>query len=151
MTRSRVPPAALALLGISLALVITALVRAWFSAPHMSLGLWGAEVCLHGCRGIRWDDVGGIDFDIVVAGYLATAALLAAAVTLGIRAVALINGRRPSPSPRAGQLLVVGMVAVAWFTLRILLEGKADPDWALFVGSAALVAGHTLVRRRAGG
>jgi len=125
---------------------VTALVRAWFSAPDMSMGLWGVELCDHGCHGVRLDDVAGLDGDVVLAGYAGTVAMLLAGGAVALCGLAWMRGGR-GPVRAARGLLVAALVGAGWFSLRILVDGHLDLGWALFVGPGAAVAALVALAR----
>ena len=143
-------PSQLSYLLVVCALVIgaTSLMRAWFSAHGVSVGLWGIESCSSGCHGTRWDDVGGTDFDIIVAGYVGTVAGVLAALTMAmVGTLAAGSSGERGPLPAARTLLNLALAASAYFVIRFLIDGNLGLDWAAVVGPAAMIAGVVLLRR----
>jgi hypothetical protein len=129
--------------GLSLAIVVTAIVRAWFSAHGLSIGLWGIELCDHGCRGIRWDNVPGAEDDLYFAGYVAVAAMLVGAAATLWFAIGNQGAAR-----FARRVLMVAIVAMGYFILRgIALDGlgRVGIDWALVIGPAVTIAARQLL------
>ena len=129
------------LLVISAVLVaLTAVMRAWFSAPGVDAGLWGVDVLGHGTR---WDNVPGAQDDMYLAGYLAcAAALVGAAATL----VFVATG---SAAKLARITLTVALAGMAYFVLRgYALDGLSNGiglGWATFVGPIATVTARQLL------
>ena len=132
------------LLLFAVGLGLTAVLRVWFSRYGVSVGLWGVEVCSGGCHGVRWDNVPGTDFDIIVAGYTATvsgllAAVLGGATVIGGGAAALRWARLASG---------IALAAIGWFVLRFLIDGKLGLDWGVVVGTVSAVGLYVLLRRK---
>ena len=121
---------------------IASLVRAWFAATGVSIGLWGVELCENGCRGVRWDDVPGAQDDL----YLASSAALAASLVGVGLAVGSLLGARTARAARI--VLTIALVGMAYFIVRGLALGglpQVGVGWALFVGPVAAVALRQLV------
>jgi hypothetical protein len=125
-TRTPNPSVAIRLFAGAAVLVVGALVRMWFSARQVSAGLWGVEVCDRGCHGVRWDNIRGADFDLILAGYVGTAASLVGAVLCGIVAVNQLGGTR-GPVRQARLVVSIALVAMLWFVARMLID-NADFD-----------------------
>ena len=123
---------------------VTAIVRAWFSAHGVSAGLWGVEA---GGRGVRWDNVPGIDFDIIVSGYTATASGVLAAIICGAIALATMSGRATRSVPAARFATSLALISIGWFVIRILMDSKLGVDWGLFVGTASAIGLAYSLRR----
>ena len=146
----------LAVLAIvcAVALAATALTRTWFSSKpepgiEISMGLWGVELCHHGCQGKRWDDVPGAEDDVTLAGYLGVVAAPIAAVLVVIVAVGAVQGRR-GPMRAARTALAIALAAMGYFLLRNLIDGgrlDPDPSWGGFVAIAAAIGAHQALRR----
>jgi hypothetical protein len=102
-------------------LVVGALVRMWFGSRPVSAGLWGVEVCDHGCHGVRWDDIPGADLDLILAGYTGTVASLLAAGLLVATAWSQLAGKR-GPIRATRTVVTIALVAMLWFVARMLLE-----------------------------
>jgi hypothetical protein len=129
--------------GLAAVIALTAIVRAWFTAQGVSIGLWGVEVCDHGCRGIRWDNVPGAQDDLYLMAYAAFAAMLVGAGALV--GVALGN---PAAVRVARFALTLALAAMAFFIVRaLILDGldHVDIGWALVVGPAATLAARQLL------
>lgn len=134
----------------AVALILTALMRAWFTSNagggHSSIGLWGLEVCANGCQGARWDNT-RVGDEVYLAGYLAVAASFVTA------ALALISAYARTPSAmllkrtRQAALVTLGAMA-AFFAFTFVFDGLngLSPDWALFVGPAAAFGIYRVVR-----
>jgi hypothetical protein len=133
----------LVLVGLSAAIVLTALVRAWFSTHGVSIGLWGIEVCDHGCHGIRWDNVPGAEDDMYLASYVAVAAML-----VGAAATLWVAFGNQGAARIARGVLTVALVALAYFIIRaVALDGlnHVDIGWALVIGPIATLAARQLL------
>ncbi|HEY5927414.1 MAG TPA: hypothetical protein VIV11_37275 [Kofleriaceae bacterium] len=131
------------LVGLAAVIVLTAFVRAWFSAHGISIGLWGVEVCDHGCRGIRWDNIPGAEDDLYLASYVAFAAMLVGAAAI----VAFVAGNQGAARVARG-VLTVAIAGLAYFILRaVALDGlsRVGVDWALVVGPIATIAARQLL------
>jgi len=133
------------MLVCAIGLGITAVARVWFSQFGVSAGLWGIDA---GGHGVRWDDVPGIDFDIILAGYTATASSAIAAILCGVIALTSMGRNPVRPLRQARIAVTVAVVSIAWFVIRFLMDGKLGVDWGLFVGVASVVGLHVLLRRR---
>jgi hypothetical protein len=137
----------LVLIGLAAVIALTAILRAWFTAQGVSIGLWGVEACDHGCRGIRWDDVPGAQDDLYIMGYAAFATMLVGAAALV--AFALGNAAAARVARFA---LTLALAAIAFFVVRaLILDGLSHVDigWALIVGPAATLAARLLLPQRA--
>lgn len=135
----------LVLLGLAAALVLTAIARAWFTGHGVSVGLWGVELCDHGCRSTRWDNLPGAQDDLYLAGYAAFAASLVGAL---LTAAAAFGNVRAAKLART--VLTVAVAAMAYFVVRGVATDALDGvqvSWALFVGPAAAVGARQLVAR----
>jgi hypothetical protein len=129
----------------AIGLGITAVARVWFSSFGVSAGLWGIEA---GGQGVRWDNVPGVDFDLILAGYTATVSGLVAAVLCGVIAITSM-GSHPVDATRAARFSThLALAAIAWFVIRFLMDGKLGVDWGLFVGVASVVVLAAMLRRR---
>ena len=134
----------------AVALILTALMRAWFTSNagggHSSLGLWGLEVCANGCAGVRWDNT-RVGDEVYIAGYLAVAASFVTAAL----ALFLAYVRTPSAMllkrTRQAALITLGAMA-AFFAFTFVFDGLRglSPNWALFVGPAAAFGVYRVVR-----
>jgi hypothetical protein len=126
------------LVGAALVLGVTAIVRAWFTGPGVSIGLWGIEA---GGHGVRWDDAGA-DLDIYLAGYIAVVAALGGAVLAVMCALSPASSR----VALARTVLTVAAVAMVVFILRLLAADlPAGVSWAAFLGPVAAITARQLV------
>jgi hypothetical protein len=130
--------------GLAAVVAVTAFVKAWFTAHAVSVGLWGIEVCDHGCQSIRWDNVPGAQDDLYIAGYLAFAAAIVGAATSIVpvfaTAVTKVGGR----ALRIARIsLAIAFLAMLYFITRaIALDGMngVSISWALPICPAATIA-----------
>jgi hypothetical protein len=134
------------MLVCSIGLGITAVARVWFSSLGIYAGLWGVDA---GGHGIRWDDVRGMDFDIVVAGYTATVSSVIAAILCGVIALTSMGRNAVRPIRQARLATTVALASISWFVVRFLMDSKLGVDWGLFVGVASVLGLYVLLRRRA--
>jgi hypothetical protein len=132
------------MLVCAIGLGITAVARVWFSGGGVSAGLWGLE---GGGRSVRWDDVRGIDFDIILAGYTGTVTALVAAVLAGVIALTSMGNNPVRPIRQALIATTIAFAAIAWFSIRLLME-NFPVDWGLFVGVGSVAGLHILLRRQ---
>jgi hypothetical protein len=131
-----------------LVLAATSVMRDWFSQGPVSAGLWGIDCSGNACHSARWDDVGGTDFDIVVAGYLGTvAALLAGVLMLVCGVLAAGSSGERGPVRHARMMAYVAIAAIAWFMLRLQMDGHLGLDWAAVAGPIAAIGGALMLRR----
>lgn len=138
-----------ALVAVSVGLGISAVIRVWFARYGIHAGLWGISDCSQGgCHGVRWDDVHGIDFDIVLSGYAATVSALFTAVLGGLTGIARIGGQR-GPIKPALTTSTIALAAIAYFVIRMLIDGKLDIAWGVVPGLGCALATAILLRRRA--
>ena len=124
----------LLLVVAAIALGVSAIVRAWFSARGVSVGLWGIEVCDGGCHGVRWDNAGA-DLDIYLFGYLGVAAALATSAVTCFAAI----GERPQLMSLVRKMALVTLAVMASFLIRFFVEGAMSISWAAIVGPLAAV------------
>jgi hypothetical protein len=131
-----------ALIALAAIIAVCAVVRAWFGARGISIGLWGVEVCDHGCHGVRWDNVPGAQDDHYLAGYLAVAAAL-----VGAGATVWFALGNPAAASFARITLTIAFVAMAYFIVRAFADGLngVDIGWALVVGPVATIAARQLI------
>jgi hypothetical protein len=115
------PTVAIRLFAGAAVLAVGALVRLWFEARQVSAGLWGVEVCDHGCHGVRWDNVRGADLDLILAGYVGTVASLVGAVLVFMTALSQLSGKR-GPVRHARTVVTIALVAMLWFVARMLID-----------------------------
>lgn len=111
------------------AMVVSTLMREWFSAQGVSIGLWGID---------------GADLEIYLFGYLATAAALVGAMLALVCAFKGDNG----PVAAARTALTIAAVAMVLFVVRLwVMDGMTglSPGFALFVGPTAAIAARQLV------
>jgi hypothetical protein len=131
------------LVGLAVLIALAALLKAWFTTGQAAIGLWGVELCDHGCHSIRWDNVPGVQDDWYLAGYVACAAALLGAGSI----IAHVIGNR-SAAHFARKVLVVALVAMAYFIVRAFVTddlNHVDIGWALLVGPAATIATFRLL------
>ncbi len=129
----------LLLVVAALALGVTSVLRVWFSAHGVSVGLWGLEVCDHGCHGVRWDNAGA-DLDIYLFGYVGVAAALATSAAALLAAL----GERPELMKLVRTLSLVAIAATVGFVVRLLVEGGIGVSWGAIVGPLAALTVRAL-------
>lgn len=131
-------------------LILTALMRAWFTSnvagSHSSIGLWGIEVCANGCTGVRWDNT-RVGEEVYIAGYLAMVASFATATLALILAYVRVPSAMLLKRTRQAALLTLGAMA-AFFAFTFVFDGLRglSPSWALIVGPAAAFGVYRVVR-----